>query len=991
MDSAEGKGSAEFFSMSDLFKAYRKAKSDAFQDKTHFNAIAFSGYEQRLERNLGRLLNRLRCGDWSSDLRFIGGFSFLPKSLEAPGIDDRRVIHHATLNPVVDWIDQCASVRRRMKASFRQIMTPTVDYLVVSALWVIKVGCHFDRAIDRDLAYAHAIRRIGRLGPVADEAHNLFVPYMDGYKRWRSRGLKEMQGALKEKRAIAAVTMDVERFYHSVSPNFLIRQGFLDRLGIELTEAEYLFTSQLVTSINTWYLSTPDAVHRPEGALPVGLSASRVISNVLLAEFDRVVSKRTDAIYYGRYADDIFLVVPLPQDVKTGEGFIKWLRKRMEGWLVLRQMEGGSGLRLDLPYARDSSIVFSSAKQKIFFLEGDHGLDLLDQIAEKIREYSSEYRELPELPRSESQMAAKALLASPDARLEADALRKAEAVSIRRLGFSMLLSDVESYAKDLAPNEWKTIRHRFYGLVSRYVLTPTGVFDYFVYIVRVFGLMVACGDERQANDFLDRFDEVWRVIARTTTAGVTHKAEFRQARRHYLRGFAQSATCATTVSGFKFTRRVRQILARVQRRDQPQSLLAARATSTALLKSDQGRRPYHEYWFEARRVERKQPALPSDFSVRRILALTRRFRNRVEGGLSAPFWPAVAFATRPIPLWKLCLSAPSLFSEPGGIERAIWATRGAQVNPNYRNHSFLGLDADGNHVVSVPRPQDAIRRFGVPSYLTTTAQWKAAFDGKPDRSLSRYESVRRLVNRMLSECRDLDYIAFPECSLPFEWLLPIAQKLGAQGVSLIAGVENRGKGNRYTNEALISLSSNFFGRRGALCFTQPKLALAHEEAEKCVSSSKVFVPASPVTARPVYVHGGMCLAVLICSDLTTIANRAFFQGKVDSLFVLEWNKDLATFEFLVESAAHDLHACVVQVNNREYGDSRIRMPFEKSYRRDLVQVKGGEHDFFVVASVDFAALRQYQRLPGTNADFKPLPIGFEMSPYRKDAFLFGGW
>ena len=991
----EGANNAEFFSISDLFKAYRKAKSDAFQDKTHFNAIAFSNYEQRLELNLLRLLDRLQSttANWSGDLRLIGGVSFLPKSLEVPVVDDQRVIHHATLNPVIDWIDQCSNAHRRMKASFRQIMTPTVDYLVISALWIMKVGHKFDGAINRDLSYAHAIRRVGRNGPVADEAHHLFVPYMDGYRRWRSRGLGAMQRALQDKQAIAAVTMDVERFYHSVSPNFLLNHGFLKRLGIELTREEHEFTSNLVASINCWYASTPDAAHRPEGALPVGLSASRVISNVLLAEFDRVVAMRTNAIYYGRYADDIFLVVPLATGVRTGEAFIKWLRKQMQGWLVLKPTkEGpGSGLRLDLPYAKDSQIVFSGSKQKIFFLEGEHGLDLLDQIAEKIREYSSEYRELPELPSSESQMAAKALLASPDARLEADALRKAEAVSIRRLGFSMLLSDVEAYARDLAPDEWRGIRYKFYGLVSRYVLTPTGVFDYFVYIVRVFGLMIACRDGRQASDFLDRFDEIARVVARTTTAGTTHKSEFRQMRLHYLRGLAQSALCATTVSGFKFTPRIRRIIARTQRRREPQSALAVRSASVALLKSDQGRRPYHDYWFEERRSEGRQPAVPPDFSVRRILALTRRFRNRVEGGLGAPYWPAIAFATRPIPLWKLCLSAPSLFSERGGVEDAIWATRGARVNPRYRDHSFLGFDSDGYHVLDVPGDQKTVRRFGVPSYLTTSAQWKAAFSGAPDRSLARYEGVRRLINRMLRECPSLDYISLPESSLPLEWLLPIAQSLGSQGVSLIAGVENHGKGANYTNEALVSLSSDFFGKRGALCFIQPKLALAHEEATQCELASKIFAAPSPIVARPVYVHGGLCLAVLICSDLTTIANRAFFQGRVDSLFVLEWNKDLTTFEFLVESAAHDLHACVVQVNNREYGDSRIRMPFEKAYKRDVVQVKGGEQDFFVIASVDFSALRVYQRSPSSGGAFKPLPIGYKMSPYRENAPLFGGW
>jgi hypothetical protein len=982
----------EIYVLADLFKAYRKAKSDAFHDRTHFNAIGFANYEVRLESNLRKLLARLRDPEhrWASDVKFIGGVSYLPKSVEVPEYDDKR-LHFATLDPVQDWIDRCSESGTKLTAGFRQIITPTVDYLVLSALWIIRVGHKFDSCLDRRLAFAHAIRRVGRSGPVADDAHHLFVPYMDGYRRWRSAGLAAMRESLKDGRRIAAVTMDVERFYHSVSPNFLVRRSFLKKLEIDLTNSELIFTENLVKSINCWYRQTPDYALREEGALPVGLPASRVISNVLLAEFDIAVAEKSNAIYYGRYADDIFLVVPMAEEVKNGESFIKWLRGVMDGWLVLKQASEGSGLRLDLPYAKDSTIVFSSKKQKIFFLEGEHGLDLLDQISEKIREYSSEYRELPELPDNEGQMAARALLASPDARLEADALRKAEAVSIRRLGFSMLLSDVEAYAKDLDPNEWRWIRFKFYDLVSRYVVTPSGIFDYFVYIIRVYGLMIACGDIGRATQFLDRFDEVCGVLRDTTTAGDAERTAFVQARRHYFRGFTQAAFCAATTAKFKFNAGFIALLKRTRLVRSSIAVSSAKTIAKALLLSDQGRRPYHDYWFEERNEEARQPRIPSDYSVRKVLALTRQFRERVEGGLSAPYWPAVAFPTRPIPLWKLCLAAPMLLTEPGGLEKALLATRGAQVNPWYRDFSFVGFDYKGAHRIGVPTKLGQVRKFGVPSYLTTDDQWAGAFEGTPDKSLARYVGIRRLLNRMLRECPDLNYIALPECSVPFDWLLSISQKLGLRGVSLIAGVENHGVGIGYTNEALISLASNFFGRSNAAIFVQPKLELAHDEAAKCLATSKAYAKPSVNVARPIYTHGGLCFSVLICSDLTTIANRSFLQGQVDALFVLEWNKDLSTFEFLVESSSHDLHACVVQVNNRKYGDSRIRMPFEKAHDRDVVQVKGGEHDFFVVASIDFGALRTFQRAPTIGEGYKPLPIGYQMSAYRLNAHLFGGW
>lgn len=72
--------------------------------------------------------------------------------------------------------------------------------------------------------------------------------------------------------------------------------------------------------------------------------------------------------------------------------------------------------------------------------------------------------------------------------------------------------------------------------------------------------------------------------------------------------------------------------------------------------------------------------------------------------------------------------------------------------------------------------------------------------------------------------------------------------------------------------------------------------------------------------------------------------------------------------------------------------SRIRAPARVDYSRDVVQVKGGSSDYYVVGEIDFLTLRNEQRrarspssrLKQVEADatFKPIPIGFEMSERR---------
>ena len=69
--------SKRYVSLGDLYVAYRKAKVEAYYERTHFQALAFTEYEQDLHANLFRLHNILldSTPSWPFDLSFIGGYA----------------------------------------------------------------------------------------------------------------------------------------------------------------------------------------------------------------------------------------------------------------------------------------------------------------------------------------------------------------------------------------------------------------------------------------------------------------------------------------------------------------------------------------------------------------------------------------------------------------------------------------------------------------------------------------------------------------------------------------------------------------------------------------------------------------------------------------------------------------------------------------------------------------------------------------------------
>lgn len=1001
--------SADLFSVSNLYLAYRKAKTEAFYENTHFHALDFTKFEQDLHRNLQRLQRRLstRSPTWSRDAAFIGDHAYLPKSIDVSGWESATDGHFRALDPKSDWRQRFLESGSRAGASLRLIIRPSVEFQIISALWILRVGHLFDATIDQKASFGNRLRRsraVNERKRISAHGVNLttpglFVPYFTAYRDWREGGLQAMERSVERGDSILAITMDLEQFYHRVSPSFLLRRDFLDAIGLSLTPDEIGFTSQLLEAIHTWYKQTPDAHRRPEGAIPVGLSASKIIANVLLAPFDTAIVSKLKPVHYGRYVDDIFLVM----NARDGEHGAKRITARIADELapmvkIRKSDPGPDSLTLHLPYAEDSELVFAGKKQKIFALSSAHGADLVHHIRDQIRQQSSEYRLLPAVPSTGVAMASRALLATPNAALQADALRKADVVSVRRLGFSLLLSDIETYASDLKPESWTTTRREFYELVSRHVITPAGFFDYFGYIPRIFGLMVSCGDLQEGKQLVVELGEIAKLLLESSSLGDSDdRNSFELCMEHYARAFLEAGIRAATMArNAKPKAGLSTLLKSLRTIDPnikiPRTERSLHALTKQVLLADWGRRPYKDYWFHEQLSDESGPRIPREMEVRRQLRLgaIRQFRESATH-LKTPHWPALAFPTRPLRIDEIGLVAPNVLADSRLLRSAIKLLRGAKV----RSGASFGFDggAGNDHVArfeAAGRPRERIR-VAVTSIGTTDAQWKAAAKGRHDRSSARYEAFNNLINRILKEPKRADYIVMPELCMPLRWALRAARKLATNGVSLLVGIEYHPDRvtRKLRNDCLVSLTTFWPGYASSVVMLQPKFEPAHEERDllKTVlrKSNQFFYPAGLQAKPTIYGHRGFFFTALICSDLTNVEHRHAIRGEVDALFALEWNRDTKTFASLVETSANDLHAFVIQANNRRFGDSRIRAPAAHDYERDVVQVKGGVADYYVLGEIDVANLRleQQRRVCKSKLKYKPLPIGYVSSNARK--------
>jgi len=307
--------------------------------------------------------------------------------------------------------------------------------------------------------------------------------------------------ALDAGKKIITISSDFKSFYHSFSPQFLLDPTFHESMGVELSPVQTALNEVFVRALVDWANATP-----LKKGLPVGLTASSVIANLALHQFDEVIEKSLTPIYYGRYVDDIILVLENYSDFETTIDLWNWVTIQTDSLIEATVPMKDSQAELDIFYNSSfesiGKLAFSSSKTKSFFLEGSSGKTLLKTLNRQIQERNSEWRSLPEVPADEASVQAgmiEALDSSGDA---ASALQGIDSLTIKRSAFAMQLRDFEAYERALSPSTWQEARHAFLDGCLEQLFVPQRFFGFQGYIPRILQVALKCGD----------LDHLWKLI-----------------------------------------------------------------------------------------------------------------------------------------------------------------------------------------------------------------------------------------------------------------------------------------------------------------------------------------------------------------------------------------------------------------------------------------------------------------------------------------------
>lgn len=275
----------------------------------------FNKQDELVEKKLSRLTEELNS--YHTDPKFFNSFienikvKFYPKKIK-----DKGHLNNFITNKVIQENYEVERVTAFIDAP--------IELHIIAVLWILKHGKNLDASLN-DACLGNRLI-LNKEKEEVIQGSGLFKPYFHQYQKWRDDSVFVAESLLKNKKDVLFLNLDIRDYYHSVRINktklFPGRTSKIDVLQPyynlqEIFQKIHIFYTELVSVKYEVPYNLADTMYKEEGVLseiilPIGLLSSYVLGNDYLKDFDKRIIEKIKPAYYGRYVDDILIVISDP-------------------------------------------------------------------------------------------------------------------------------------------------------------------------------------------------------------------------------------------------------------------------------------------------------------------------------------------------------------------------------------------------------------------------------------------------------------------------------------------------------------------------------------------------------------------------------------------------------------------------------------------------------------------------------------------------------
>lgn len=998
------------FDKSDIREAYRKLKSFVYHDNfSLFLRDRLATYE-----TTGKIEDKLDefCKQLNLQSKYKSLTTYFSK-LVSKGVDCHLLPKKFTESSAEQFQAETVISNRFLTSShiperFFFFIDAPIELHLVSVLWIMRYGYLLDKRISQH-SYAYKVWLDETNKDQIVKGLRLFHPYYSQYQLWRDKAIKKVKSLAEEEVDSVLISLDIKDYFHSVELDFSEMMQEIHKTSWKDKRTE----KGLNLVLQEIHKAYAKKVHRnkkdySKTILPIGLLSSGVIANWYLKKFDESVIKELNPAYYGRYVDDILIVLSnsrLDYSSKKGVGYAQqlYIKKYFTDREIFQDFDDGH-LRLN----GYSKLIIQSSKIRLFEVDGKESNAILENFEKKIGDNSSAFWFLPEDDAVSREFNEEAnILTYSDS---INKLRSIAGVHTSKYGASVFLAKkIKSALISKKKRDLKTTHQLLSFFRNRRNL------DLFPLWEKVITYFVV---NSQQDDFWTFYQECMDCIRNIVPADSGERGE-----------------CDSNIVNKLGTSLVQYFELCLSMA----LALHPKFVNEELYQKIKGALPTPRInlinIYEKARSFRQANMMRHHYVVHPLLNYTKHcYKNAETLSLIERSYPTeigsnefeiFSYAKRYSPRYIHLHEATSLlyykfinetadqiFSKGSGENKGMTSKiigdskllndsfdlfrdinydysfeKSKSVRENMREayfkSSIIKENGDGSPIkcesIYSNGDNSPLQRLSVvvANHKIFSQHVEQSISSRSNLSASKKENLIKLLNE--AERLKGDMLVLPENCVPFSWMSLIIDESRNKQRAIICGLEHLNVSGVVFNFILSVLPIKVGGIHDVIVVLRLKNHYSPYE-DFLIKGLGLLVPVPSPYRYHLLKWRGVCFSVYNCFELADIEHRALFRSKVDLLVASEYNKDINYFSNIVESVTRDVHCYFVQVNSSDYGDSRVTTP-SNTQKINILRLKGGENSTALKVTLDIEALRSFQKkyygLQKETSDFKPTPPNYD--------------
>lgn len=224
-----------------------------------------------------------------------------------------------------------------------------------------------------------------------------------------------------------------------------------------------------------------------------------------------------------------------------------------------------------------------------------------------------------------------------------------------------------------------------------------------------------------------------------------------------------------------------------------------------------------------------------------------------------------------------------------------------------------------------------------------------------------------------------DIVLLPELCVPLGYENKLRASAEAMESIIIAGLDYKIESTNppaVSNESIVIVPRKLRGKKIAHRTEIRRVGktYAAPEEKKHLDSLKVEFKTHPTVWLFESPDLGV-FAVAVCYDFMDLDRIVLYRNKIQTLFVLAYNRDITSFNHIAESISRTVFCNVIICNCGYYGGTLAVSPYKEPHKRIVYQHSGAKLTSAQIVELPLAALQDHQK--GTySKNFKNLPPGF---------------